>query len=506
MKKQMSQRLIKQVNEHFSFKLFIVFGAAASLISIFFTGYYLFYQSRALNESTIKNGIFQVKMLAHNSRIGVFSENKELLNDPVTAIFQQEEVLLTIVFNTEGKLLKKLERTKQGVNSRLDGFIDQVKTDRIKTVRRIVQPVYFESKDGIEFWSPVLSGSNDVLYELPYPDDVSPHNDGEIIGYVMIKIGKDTLVRQFKDLLVMSIVILGLFLVIAFFASYFIAERISDPLNRLIRGVRTIEKGMVAEKLPVETKDEIGLLAEAFNDMSESLRKRENDLKKVNREIKNQHEQRKMLSKRLIDLLEKDREHIAMELHDHVGQTLISLKLNLEMILEQKKDDPLLFESRIKTSRERAVQALRDIKQISRGLKPSVLDSLGLVSSLKELISEIEANTGIVIKFFTNEIPKNIGREKELAIYRISQEALNNIMKHTKADTVFISLVVRDDKISFSIEDNGDGFVYEKAAKFTKGGYFGLAIMRERAEQLQGEFNIETETGKGTHILVEFPV
>ena len=150
---------------------------------------------------------------------------------------------------------------------------------------------------------------------------------------------------------------------------------------------------------------------------------------------------------------------------------------------------------------------MRDIKQISRGLKPSVLDTLGLVSSLRELLNDFETNTGIDIKFFTHEIPAKLGKEKELAIYRITQEALNNIVKHTHASTVFVSLVVKEDKISLSIEDNGSGFDPEKTMEpANRQSPFGLLIMRERVEQLHGEFSIESEKEKGTYLLVEIPI
>jgi signal transduction histidine kinase len=257
----------------------------------------------------------------------------------------------------------------------------------------------------------------------------------------------------------------------------------------------------------VKTRDEIGLLAEAFNDMAESLKKRDDELKTINQKLMEQHSQRKILSKRLIDLLEKDREQVAMELHDHVGQVLTSLKINLEIILGQAGSYNSEIEHKIIESKERAIQAIRDIKHISRGLKPSVLSTLGLVSSIKELLSDIEMSTGMDINFFSHNIPSLLTKEKELAIYRITQEALNNIVKHTSATRVHVSLVMKENKISLSIEDNGHGFDLEKTMEDTHGqSPFGLLIMQERAEQLNGEFSIESGKEKGTYLFVEIPL
>ncbi|MBN2420375.1 MAG: sensor histidine kinase [Deltaproteobacteria bacterium] len=450
--------------------------------------------------------MFQVEVLAYNSRIGVFSENEELLNAPVEAIFHQDEIMEVRLFNVDEKLLKQLERKEEKTNTGSTDSDESVIKDMFKKVRETMSPFYLESSQGFEFWAPILSMGYVVPEVMDY-DEVLAEKDGSIIGYAMIRVSKDLLNRQIRELLITSMIILVLFLMIAFFTSYLLAKGISRPLKRLIDGVNTIGRGLIAEKLTIGTRDEIGLLAEAFNDMAESLKKREEEVKRVNRKLFNQYERRKMLSKKLIDLLERDREQVAMELHDHIGQILTSLKINLELIQEQLKPEHSGLETRIKEAKERAVQAMKDIKHISRGLKPSVLNALGLVSSLKELVNEIEANTRIKIKFFTHKIPSRLGKEQELAIYRITQEALNNIVKHTHATMVFVNLVGKDGRISLSIEDNGSGFDLEKTMELTRGQVpFGLLIIRERAEQLNGEFSIESEKGKGTYLLVEIPI
>ena len=498
----------KTINEHFSIKLFVVFGLIAFLISVFFTGFYVFHQSKFLNTSIINKGMFQVEVLAYNSRIGVFSENEEFLNTPAEAIFHQDEVLEVAVFNIKGKLLKRLKRTEKKTGKGSIEIDNIAIAKMFEKVRKNMHPFSLESQEGFEFWAPIFSTASYVAPDsLGYDEMPIRKNDNSLIGYAMIKISKDLLNKQRRELLVTSLIILVLFLAIAFFSSFFLAKGISKPLKRLIDGVNTIGKGLVAEKLTIGTRDEIGVLAEAFNDMAESLKRREDEVKTVNRKLMNQHERRKMLSKRLIDLLEQDREQVAMELHDHIGQILTSLKINLEIIQGQLNPEHSSLAPRIKEAKERAVQAMKDIKDISRGLKPTVLGTLGLVSSLKELVNEVETNTCIKINIFIQKIPEKLGKEQELAIYRITQEALNNIIKHTHASMVFVSLVGKEDRISLSIEDNGSGFDLKKTMELTSGQVpFGLLIIRERAEQLNGEFSIESEIGKGTYLLIEIPI
>jgi len=230
----------------------------------------------------------------------------------------------------------------------------------------------------------------------------------------------------------------------------------------------------------------------------------EEELRRSNEELLKEHNQRMMLSKSLIDLLEKDRRQIAMELHDHIGQTLTSLKMNLEMIHGKLKPGHTELGAQITVAQERAIQAIKDVKNISHGLRPAMIDALGVVSSLRDLFNEIKQQTDIEIHFFSRGIPKRFEEEKELAIYRIAQEALTNIIRHAKAKNVFVNLVKKDEKLSLSAEDDGVGFDQDKVMTFSKKkGPLGILIMRERAEQLDGEFTIESQPGKGTHLLVE---
>ena len=233
----------------------------------------------------------------------------------------------------------------------------------------------------------------------------------------------------------------------------------------------------------------------------------EEALNRSREKLLKEYNERKILSKRLIDLLEKDRNEIAMELHDHIGQTLTSLKMNLEMIRGQIKPVDTELESQISDAEKKAIQALKDIRSVSHGLRPPVIDTLGLVSSLRELFNETQHHTDFEIQFFSRGIPERLEAGKELAIYRIVQEALTNIIKHARARNVFVNMVKKDEKLSLSVEDDGVGFDLEKAMKATiRKGPLGLLIMRERAEQLGGDFTVESQIGKGTQLLVEIPV
>jgi methyl-accepting chemotaxis protein len=297
--------LIKSIKEHFSIKLFVVFGLIAFIISCFFTGIFLFHQSNQLNDANLKKGLFQVKALAHNARIGVFAENKELLDAPVEAISHEDEVLEILVFNIDGKLLKEYRKQERDTGNRVKRQGDIIEKDVLTKIRDAMGPVYFEDRNGFDFWAPILSTSSYAVPASHGLEDILKPADNRLIGYAMVKVGKDILNRQRKELLITNLILLIIFLTASFFASYFVAKGMAKPLNRLMDGANAISKGLAAEKISVKTRDEVGLLAEAFNNMADALRIRENELMAVNRKLMEQHEQRKILSKRLIDLLEK---------------------------------------------------------------------------------------------------------------------------------------------------------------------------------------------------------
>ena len=138
---------------------------------------------------------------------------------------------------------------------------------------------------------------------------------------------------------------------------------------------------------------------------------------------------------------------------------------------------------------------------------PEIIKNLGLIPSLRALINNIDPQLGLTIHFFTKDIHARFDMDKELAIYRIAQEALSNIIKHSHAKQVFINLIRRDHFILFSVEDDGMGFEIEEKMFITSDqGPLGLHIMRERIVQLGGELTIDSRNGAGTNILAELPL
>jgi len=214
------------------------------------------------------------------------------------------------------------------------------------------------------------------------------------------------------------------------------------------------------------------------------------------------------LLRRLMDAQEAERQRIARDLHDHLGQQMTALRFKIQS-LKRSVDDPELIE-KIDTVDETANKMDRDIGLLSWALRPTELEELGLEGALSSFVQEWAGQFGIDAEFraqfpVTKNRPKRLSKAIETNLYRIAQEALNNISKHAGAGNVSVLLHYQEGHIALVIEDDGKGFEKDHAANSKTSGY-GLVGMQERADLLHGTLEVESEPGNGATILVRVPV
>jgi signal transduction histidine kinase len=231
------------------------------------------------------------------------------------------------------------------------------------------------------------------------------------------------------------------------------------------------------------------------------------ELREIHRRLEEEHEQRKVLSRDLINLLEEDRREVARELHDHTGQLLTTLRLDLQAALESLASADGCCRNQLTSAADKITLVQRDIKSISKGLRPDTLEYLGLAQAIEALLDEYRAATDLDIHFFHKGVPKRFDSQKELALYRIIQEALTNTVKYAGAHRVHISLINRDGRLGLTVEDDGRGFDPAAVAEArAASSSLGLTLMKERMVQLEGTFDIESAPGRGTQILAELAI
>jgi two-component system, chemotaxis family, sensor kinase Cph1 len=210
------------------------------------------------------------------------------------------------------------------------------------------------------------------------------------------------------------------------------------------------------------------------------------------------------LLRRVVSAQEIERQRISRDLHDTFGQQLTALRLNLESFKEQLSQQPELQE-RISQTQLIARQIDSDLDFLAWELRPAMLDELGLASSLEGFIADWSAQFGIAAEFHTAGLTAvRLPPEIENNLYRIAQEALNNVYKHAEAGRADVMLEYRDKSVVLIIEDDGKGFNPNEKINLEEG--LGLISMRERAALVGGTLEIESALGKGTTIFARIPI
>ena len=234
------------------------------------------------------------------------------------------------------------------------------------------------------------------------------------------------------------------------------------------------------------------------------------ELKRVEDELRRSQEMLRTLASRTLSAQEEERKRIALEVHDALGSSLSAIKFKVEEVLLRLRKDGTADGS-ISESLEPLIPFIQDTieetRRIQSELRPPILDDLGIVATLswlcrrfKTIYSGIRVEQSVTIQ--EEEVPDHL----KLSLFRIAQEAMNNISKHAKADSVYLGLRKVDDAIELCLRDNGVGFDPESLSsrEITKKG-LGLSSMKERVEFSGGSFSIESVIGKGTVIKAIWP-
>ncbi len=230
--------------------------------------------------------------------------------------------------------------------------------------------------------------------------------------------------------------------------------------------------------------------------MEEALKESEDALQMSQRDLR-------MLAGKLISAQEGERSRLARELHDDLTQRLAVLAIDAGKLEQDIQDYPSIARDRIREIKQQVVRVAEDIHQISRRLHPSILDDLGLVEAIRSECISFSDREGIPVLFEPENVPYSISGPIALCFYRIVQEGLRNIAKHSQSQEAVVALGTKDGGIALSIEDRGRGFT---PAEVRGKGTLGLASMEERARLIQGYLSVDSKPGKGTVITVWAPL
>ena len=216
--------------------------------------------------------------------------------------------------------------------------------------------------------------------------------------------------------------------------------------------------------------------------------------------------QRQQMGLQIIKAQEEERKRLSREIHDGPAQSLANVVLRMEFCEKLMDVDPDKVRDELKELKKTVKNNLQDVRKIIFDLRPMALDDLGVVPALKRYIEDFKDKNNINIQTSFRGREIRFEPALEIALFRLIQEALNNVVKHARASEVKVSVDVNDNMVKAVVEDDGVGFILAKALNNYTGKKFGLISMRERADLLGGDMNIETKSGQGTKIMFVIPV
>ncbi|MBC7949073.1 MAG: sensor histidine kinase [Chitinophagaceae bacterium] len=335
----------------------------------------------------------------------------------------------------------------------------------------------------------------------------------EVIGVVipirqtrwqlLIEEPRQTILQPARDFL-KKIIIGGLFLLlIGIFWAWIMSRNITRPLKKLTAAATAIAAGNLSAKVEVSRNDEVGELARAFNAMILQLNKARERLENKVVEAKEVNDQLRDLSAHLQNIREDERIHIAREMHDELGQLLTGFKMDVSWLTKRltDRDDPAIKE-KLQGMIALVDDSVKFVRKIAAELRPSILDDLGLVAALEWHSKEFEKRYNIQVNFHSPPQDLKTSALIGTGLFRMYQESLTNVARHSGADKVEASLKKNGNKIMLSISDNGKGFDTRQVQKKT----LGLLGMKERAIMVGGNLQIRSQLGKGTSIEIIVPV
>lgn len=272
-------------------------------------------------------------------------------------------------------------------------------------------------------------------------------------------------------------------------------------------GVPLIARGEALGVLSINTKEEYEFTSEEIEFLSTIAGQAAIAIQNswLYEDVRSSSERLKLLSRQMLQLQESERHHLARELHDEIGQALTSIKINLHSALAMS-DKPELG-ARLHDSSDIIDHAIEQVRNLSHELRPAILDDLGLVPALRWYVDRQAQRGGFRAKLNLEPPKKSPSTEVKTACFRIVQEALTNVIRHSQATKVHIELSQQNNHdLRLAISDNGVGFDINGTKKSAEHGVgFGLESMRERVEILGGDLQLHSAKGMGTRIIASFP-
>jgi two-component system sensor histidine kinase UhpB len=282
-----------------------------------------------------------------------------------------------------------------------------------------------------------------------------------------------------------SFLLLALTILLVLLINMIMLRRRFSPLERLIANIEAIDPSAGSDLTlaadPHEASEEVGRLAASFRRMLVRI-----------------EDERRRSGRLVLRAQEEERRRLARDLHDEVNQALTAILLRLEALSQAA---PPELSQELSELKRLVNQAMSELLQLARQLRPTALDDHGLLPAMASQVRRFESQTGIKAELNASGSDAKLQPDEEIAVFRIAQEALANVARHADAREVSVGLRTDDAGVELTVRDDGRGFEPSQPA----GNGLGLGGMAERARLVGGELTIESRPGEGTELCLRVP-
>ena len=480
--------MMGKIKFHKSLRFKIIMGLVTLLtltMTILFSIQYFNHREKMIHNLQVNVSPHLTQMVNDVLKSSMLSKNKGEMKYILEVASQYPDVKKIFILNRVGQIVTSID--DQEIGKIIDIHDPTCQVCHHRTAEALNKTVIYSSFKGEKIFRNV-----NPIYNRKecFPCHKS---EEKITGVLVTDFTLNNIERQLRAELKENILLL-------FFAIGISTLVIGIALNQLVvkklhyfvEAVSLFGRGGFKKPISFKSDDEIKRLADTFNLMAKTL-------------IEKMRLERKYLS-RIIDAQENERRRISRELHDEIGQALTAIKFNLDMIDKDLPQTSSTLRERLGEAKSLSNHTLAAMRQLSMDLRPTMLDDLGLIPTLRWYVQNFSNRSNIHSHFQAIGFDEKLPPQIETAFYRIVQEALNNISKHAEASQVEISLEQRDSAIYVSIMDNGRGFDLDKVLhpESPERG-FGIIGIQERVSLLGGKIDIQSSPGFGTQISIEIP-
>jgi signal transduction histidine kinase len=410
-------------------------------------------------------GRTMVRLLSISARIGIFSENKDRLKEAADAFASVQDILFIGIYTAEGKPLYLSDPAFPGSGNAQENDGKAGSAEAMHVV-----PVLRDNHRTLEFSRPVVLTIRSHEVQSLYFGDSDADTKKQVIGYVKLVIGQESLKHEIMEFGLQNMIIALLFSCASIVIVYFWVRKITRPLETLTREITALGKGSEVPHVPVETTDEIGRLARSFNTMLDE-RKTE----------------------------EQARKNILRDLHDGVGGMMTNIVILSE--IAQTRSLPEDVARTLATISGLSREGINEIRSLIYSLDRSDLTWLSIIAEMRSQGNKIAEPHGIDFEM-NAEVDEGAGALSSLLclhLFKIYHESLTNVIKHSHAKRVWVDISVRTDRILLAVRDDGQGC---DCAQLSSNGR-GITNMRSRAAEMGGTATITGDAG--TCVSVDIP-